>query len=468
MPSVRSVILLAVFLLLFSLVYSILSLLRPPDSGGQGQDSFGTQGYGFRALYEVLRELDIEVSRQFAPPNPQATGETLALLAPDDQLVAVNPTYLQQLLPWVERGGRLVIAQRDIGLLSSMAREKAVADMPTLGECLELADVRVVPENVGTFPKPPDAAQDRESSEEDREWLEESGYPPSSNAWQDGAPGKGSGNNSIYDEIFDAFNRFSVPPREVAIEAEGTLAAWRDSLQCLTLPGERGRGLVFEESIPVGTIHYQNGAGERSVLAAEFQRGAGSIVFISMPEVLSNRLLARTHNSILAVRVLSPRGERVLLDEFYHGLGVRGNMLYLLTRPGFAAVALGLLMFVCLSKWRAGVLIGPALPDETRQRRDIGEYLAAMGHFFSRGSLARPFLVSRMYQGVLRELSIQVSLPPETQDEELVSRMLARRDPARAKRVLQVLKEVDAALESRSHWTESQTVDAMRRLTGCL
>ena len=108
------------------------------------------------------------------------------------------------------------------------------------------------------------------------------------------------------------------------------------------------------------------------------------------------------------------------------------------------------------------------LPDETRQRRDIGEYLAAMGQFFSRGPLARPFLVRRMYEGVLRELSLDVSLPPETQDEELVSRMLARRDPARAKRVLETLKEVNTALESRSHWTESQTVDAMRRLTGCL
>lgn len=468
MPSVRSVILLAVLLLLFSLVYSILSLLRPPDSGGQGQDSYGTQGYGFRALYEVLHELDIEVSRQFAPPNPQATGETLALIAPDNQLVAVNPTYLQQVLPWVERGGRLVIAQRENSLLSSMPQGKAVADMPTLGECLDLADVRVVPENVGRFPTPSDAEQVRESSEEERERLEESDYAPPNDARQDSAPDNGVGNNTIYDEIFDALNRISVPPREVAIETEGTLAAWRDTLQFVTLPGEGGRTLVFEKSIPAGTIHYQNAAGERCVLAAEFQRGAGSVIFISMPEVLSNRLLAQTHNSILAVRVLSPRGERVLLDEFYHGLGVRGNMLYLLTRPGFAAVALGLLMYVCLSKWRAGVLIGPALPDETRQRRDIGEYLAAMGQFFSRGSLARPFLVRRMYEGVLRELSLDVSLPPETQDEELVSRMLARRDPARAKRVLETLKEVNTALESRSHWTESQTVDAMRRLTGCL
>ena len=37
-------------------------MLQPTDSGGLGQDTYGTHADGFRALYEMLEELRVPVA----------------------------------------------------------------------------------------------------------------------------------------------------------------------------------------------------------------------------------------------------------------------------------------------------------------------------------------------------------------------------------------------------------------------
>jgi hypothetical protein len=80
----------------------------------------------------------------------------------------------------------------------------------------------------------------------------------------------------------------------------------------------------------------------------------------------------------------------------------------------------------------------------------------------------RPFLVRRMRDGVLRELSLQHALPPETHDVDLVAAVIARRDPGQAERLRKTVGEIDRALEAGPGWSKSQTLESMRRLTACL
>src|SRR5689334_20610004 len=96
MPSVRSLVLFSVVVTVVSIVAGALSTLATPDSDGQGADSYGTRGHGFRALYETLSELPVDVQRHLPPPVPFG-GATLALLQPDAQLAGVEPSYLESL-----------------------------------------------------------------------------------------------------------------------------------------------------------------------------------------------------------------------------------------------------------------------------------------------------------------------------------------------------------------------------------
>ncbi len=458
MPSVRSIILLATTVLVISLLIHILSLLRTPDSGGTSADSYGTRGFGFRGIHDVLSELGIPTRREFAPPRADGLTGTLAIVAPQSQLLRHNPVYLQELNDWLEGGGRILLAIRaepKDDFMSALFMEETG---PRWNECLGLADVQVeeVRKVAGYRLSPGDEATHIVDLEEPN-WdeVEQASETPL--------------RNRRLSEQFQAWMEYEeTPPITGSVTLEGSFAAWEDALQAVTVPSQRTGTLSWDTSQPTGMLAFRDKQGRRIVVAAEFRRGQGSVVVLAIPEVLSNKYLGLADNAILAVRLLAPQAEEVVFDEFYHGLGVRGDIFYLFTRPGFAGAALGLLLLVGVRSWRAGVLIGPALEEREKSRREIGEYLSAMGHFFSRGRRMRPFLVRRMRDGVLRELSLQHALPPETHDVDLVAAVIARRDPGQAERLRKTVGEIDRALEAGPGWSKSQTLESMRRLTACL
>jgi hypothetical protein len=441
MPSVRSLIILAVTVLVVSLVAASLSLLRTPDSGGRGRDSYGTQGYGFRAIFEVLDELDVTIDRHLPPPEPDLDAATLALLAPDARLVAVNPTYLQSLDPWVRQGGRLVVAPVPFSeTFWSSSPEDRADSMTSITSILGLSDVELEMQ----FSLPPEQR------------IQRSPVDLSLDV------------ETLTQEILEAWSREMVPPRVVEVQLDGAFGPWSEFIQRLAIPGDIHHTLSLDPDETTGTISYVDDEEERHYLAALYRRGKGDLLVVSEPELFSNRLLPLEDNSVWAAHALTAGGGRVLLDEFYHGLSVRGNPLYLFTRPGYTGAALGLLFFVIMYSWREAVLIGPALPDAIPQRRDIGEYLVAMGQLYSRGVRSRAFLVRELRAGVLRSLCLEFSLPPETHDVQQIANAIARRDIHWGERVRETIQEVDTALQSRHHWTETQTLNAMRRLTACL
>lgn len=435
MPSVRSLILLSVLILVVSIAASSRSLLQAPDSDGMGRDSYGTRGYGFRAVFEVLDELDVPVRRGLAAPTPDPTINTLVLLAPNQPLCEREPAYLTSLLPWIDRGGRLIIAVGFVGRFERELREQQAdhseIENKSLWEVLELPDVSMT--FVHTLPE---------------------------GAWED--------EDSIAEEFLEGFADNNAPSRVVPVEHSGTLAEPLRSIEQLALPGDEQVYLDWETTEPAGTLSIPNAEDDDRVIAAAFPRGQGRIVVVANASIFSNRLLAQADNSLLAVWLFSPQGQAVHFDEFYHGLGVRGNPLILLTQPGYGSLALGLLLFVCLASWREAVLLGPPLPDEQQSRRDIGEYIAAMGQFLSAGRSSRPFLVQRFRDGILRELSVELALPPETQNVEIVVAAVSRTNARRAESIKQAFAEVDATLKSRRRWTKFQTLDSMRRLRACL
>jgi len=212
---------------------------------------------------------------------------------------------------------------------------------------------------------------------------------------------------------------------------------------------------------PAGT------SADGRMIAGEFAVGKGSIVVIADPSFLANRYLGEADNAVAAVRIVAPRGERVVIDEFFHGLGPRGNSLSLLTRPGYAVLALGLLGAVLLTVWREGTRLGPPIADRPVSRRGIGEYLDAMGHLLSRGQRDRAGIVAEVRDGVLRELNVRVGLPPEHVDLDQLQGKLARRDPIRARHVVDTIRAVDRDV-GRSDWSTSHTLNTIRRLTACL
>jgi len=470
MPSPRSAITIAVLLFVVVIATATLSTLAPPDSGGVGRDSYGVEAHGYRGLFDTLAALGIPAVRQLAPPSPQVPGATFVLLGPSRTILGYNSTYLTSLRPWVEQGGRLVVAatpknwqvQSDAGDDSgkSPTRQRGPEDNPVvrpmmLPEILGLDGV-VIEDRGSSLPgaTPPD--DDSSLIARGRRAVEE------------GLAGAGERKIWLSDVVSSGnWLSLSAEVRQIALPVDRRCAivitppaSGLPALKPVATLCTTGAGGAAAET-PAGT------SADGRMIAGEFAVGKGSIVVIADPSFLANRYLGEADNAVAAVRIVAPRGERVVIDEFFHGLGPRGNSLSLLTRPGYAVLALGLLGAVLLTVWREGTRLGPPIADRPVSRRGIGEYLDAMGHLLSRGQRDRAGIVAEVRDGVLRELNIRVGLPPEHVDLDQLQGKLARRDPIRARHVVDTIRAVDRDV-GRSDWSTSHTLNTIRRLTACL
>jgi hypothetical protein len=131
-------------------------------------------------------------------------------------------------------------------------------------------------------------------------------------------------------------------------------------------------------------------------------------------------------------------------------------------------VTIGLLLLVGALAWRAAVFLGPPLGDTQTKRRDIGEYVLAMGEFFSRGEGSRRFIVHELRDGVLRQICRELRLPMDTLDVEKITAALARRDRSRAELLAATIRDVDADLALRGDYPRSSFLPVMQRLANCL
>jgi hypothetical protein len=433
----RNAILLTVGILVITLIWACAKMLRPNDSGGMADDTFGTHGSGFRALYETLEELNVPITRRIAPPTPDSDARSIVLLGPDPRLVQFEPKYLLSLIAWVEQGGRLVVAPTH---LVDRSHRDDFDDIPGEPDILKLLALN---DEVSLIEKhPPTDSYSRQHSRFDRSDDYVRGFRE---AWS-----------------------YTPPPSNIVdVELSGSFPQLTPNVFKLALPGEQFGVLTPGKNKLAGTLRTKSNDDEL-LLAALIKRGKGEIIVLSDPALLSNRLLANADNSVLAADLLAPRGGLVSFDEYYHGLAVRGNPLYLLTRPGFAAVAAAILLVIAMLAWRAAVFLGPPLADVHRSRRDIQEYIRAMAAFFTRGPGHRRFLAREVRDGVLHEICEQLNLPPHTANVEVIASALARRSPQKADVLRRTVADIDRELADSTEFPNSTYIPSIQKLAACL
>jgi hypothetical protein len=103
-----------------------------------------------------------------------------------------------------------------------------------------------------------------------------------------------------------------------------------------------------------------------------------------------------------------------------------------------------------------------------KSRRDIQEYVSAMGSFFARGSGHRRFLVHEVRDGVLRHICDELHLPPHTTNAEAIVTALTRRNPQRGSALESILRDVDTQLAVAGEYPKSVFLSSVQRLAGCL
>lgn len=438
MLSARNVIAGVITLVVLSLGSGLWMLFADaPGQDGWGADSMGVRAGGFRGIHDTLQALGVAVERQLIPKvSVEDHDSTFVMWAPMDALVQAEPAHIAQLADWVKSGGRLTVTvQGDDKGLFAEARASSVKNPKDVLTELGLPEVFFMKSDAtpqGHTIDLVDDAAGRPWRLLAKHWLTEA----------------------------------STTVRYVPVKLRGDCREWQ-GINSVCIPEEEPWSIVYDAPQPKGRVTFADTEGEEHTLAALFSVGSGDVAVMAAPAIASNWLLGEADNSVLAAQLMTLGQQRVMMDEFYHGLTIRGNALWLLTQPGYAALALAIAALVGVWIWRSAVALGPPLADRPVSRRSISEYLDAMSRFMLRGRGSGQFILAEVRSGALWSMAERAGLPPDLDNIDRIAAAVARRDPARAAQLDAAIKHADVVLQAPTA-NERTILQALQKVNDCL
>ncbi len=510
----RNAISLTISLAVISLLWTCLSLMQPPDGEGLRPDSYGTRGRGQRALFDTLRELRLPIRRSLGPPVPgKLQNARLVLWQPSDELVRVEQQWLDGIGSWVREGGHVLVAVgiEELGFLDpAMLREankkkrkkktestEIEVEPRSLWELLQVPGVSVkrLEAEGSTVTKPllpvgekdlrdifQDALKTGQTTSERTEFAARAGGVFDSMLGQNRTISLPE--NALFQIQFGdlvptgtitvssdkpAKSRSHAPrgnarldaPRQVADPSRETVIAERD----VELDAERREARSHAER---GNEELGGDSQDDVCVVARFAVGRGEVTVVSVPALIENSVIGEADNIIVLSKLLTDGEREIVLDEFYHGLAIRGNPMWLFAQRTYGAVTLTLLFVIGLIVWRESVFLGTPLAERPVSRRAIREYVEAMARFLREGGAAGSWILFKLRDGVLWHLRREHGLPPEQHSEERLLAAVGRRDPDRAAELSNTLLAVQSLVAAGHAGDERRAIPLMRRMVECL
>jgi len=186
-------------------------------------------------------------------------------------------------------------------------------------------------------------------------------------------------------------------------------------------------------------------ADNAGIVAAVATHGRGTIAFLCDADMVSNAWIDQADNVVLAAN-LSFRGpgERVLFDEYHHGLRAEeGEALDArAARQAIGAIVFALALFFVGKMWR----FGRPIPADPPPRRSSLEYVRAFASLYQRAKKRRAALEMTVSQFRAR-LSAASGTPPNAMPEAAATAVKSRYPFVDSSRIARVLEECEAVLD---------------------
>lgn len=418
----RNVILASIAVFVLAMILNVITLMQPLDNDGKGSDSYGVYPSGYRALVEIMQEVDVPVARTHAPFDREITHRaTYVLAGPDVALLESEEDVLRQLETWVHDGGQLVVSFVEGWPSSKFMR------------IFSLEEVRFVDLDKGELLYDIDYSESEEQIPIGlRKFLED--------AKRHEAEG---GDRSLGDD-FDEIITFS-PPKCVKFpvaECTGRFRPMCASVEQLAVREDDPVALDVGDSSPDSVLTI-DGPIEPRTLMAEYVRGKGSVVLVSDVSLFHNLSLREGDNSLLLLNLLGERREIVLFDEFFHGLSIRGNPIWIFAQPGYRIIVLMLLGIVALFIWHELPAFGVIHPPEKTARRTLEHYLDAVSRMLLRTRSQLEQLLTDSKSAFLWRMARKLHLAGERNQLAAIRNRLRRTDAEMLERFDGIIAEFD-------------------------
>jgi Domain of unknown function (DUF4350) len=438
---------------------SYVEVEKTPDSEYRpDRSTYNAGATGTRALYDFLRESGRDVTRWREKPDAllkhdRAQPTTFVVL---QEKISFEPGEIENLLRWVERGGRLVIIDRTPNphLLPDSGNWRIATELKQYPSTDAHADN---PEEMTAGVSPARPAQPTALTR-DVESVMPSRFAALINIWppEDKKPETGTGTQSqnpkgdegtgvgpsVNDLTDQSASPEPPPPPKVVIDEPSPSTARRPQL-----------------ASPAPVVHL---ADYRGALLADYPHGEGRITILSDPFIVANSGLSRADNLQLAVNVLAAGGGLIAFDEYHQGHGVTKNemLAYFEGTPVLATVG-QLTLIVLLVLWTKGRRFARPLPLARIDRRSSLEFVASMAELQQR---ARAFdlAIENIYTRTRRVLVRYAGVEHNSTRAEIAARVAARSSIDR-QQLESLMRDCEEAING-AHTTARRSLQLVTRL----
>jgi hypothetical protein len=390
---------------------SYVKIEQTGDSEGwPDRSTFNSGATGTRALYDFLHESGYQVARwrespasllSFSGPKPATivvTGRTV---------LPISKTESQELLRWVEKGGRLVIIDRspNPNLLPASGVWKIASQAFSYPwEDIDPNNLEQMTNGV----KPVSASQPTLLAREVVSVL----------------PSRFAAAITIAPlETKQTTNGSKVGGTDQGIDSESS----GDSAAATEPSPDNSTSTVFKGTLKtISAAPVINFATERGGLLADYPHGQGRIVLLGDPFIVANNGISRADNLQLAINVVTGGGGLIAFDEFHQGRAATHNALiqYFEGTPILALCGQFALIGLAII-WSRGRRFARALPLPHVDRRSSLEFVASMAELQQRAK-AHDLALENIYGRVRRVLVRHAGLSNSSPRAEIAARVAAR------------------------------------------
>lgn len=221
-----------------------------------------------------------------------------------------------------------------------------------------------------------------------------------------------------------------------------------------------GARLQLKASTPAApVVHVGNREG---ALLVDYAFGAGRIVVLSDPYIVTNSGIKLNDNLQLAINTLAGGGGLIAFDEYHQGKGISHNA-WAGYFAGTPVLLLGaqIVLLILLILWTNARRFGRPLPLAHTDRRSSLEFVASMAELQER-SRAYDLAIENIYTRTRRVLARYAGIDYNSSRTEIAKR-IAERSNIDAHKLETLMRQCEEAINGETiNWRQS--LDLVRRL----